>query len=50
MGAVPGGEILQILAVAGKPVDCREVAGIGQRFIKSPEAAHKTFGILGNRL
>ena len=44
------GQISQIFAVAGEPVDSREMSGIGQGFIKTPEAAHKTLGILGHRL
>ena len=47
---VPACQIGQILAVAGKPVDGREVSGIGQVLVQSPEAADETLGVLGNGL
>ena len=50
MLAVPVGQISQIFAVAGKPVNGREMSGIGQGFVQSPEAADETLGVLGNGL
>ena len=50
MFSVPGGQIFQIFAVAGEPVDSREMAGISQCLVQSPEAADESLGILGNRL
>ena len=46
---IPVAQIIQILAVTGQPVDCREMSGIRKTFVKSPEAAHKTFGVLRYR-
>ena len=50
MLSVPGSQVLQIFAVAGQPLDGREVTGIGKSLVQSPETADKTFGILCDRL
>ena len=50
VGLVPGCQIVQVLTVTGQPLDSREMTGISQGFIQSPEAADETFGILGNGL
>ena len=50
VGLVPGCQVVQILTVAGQPLDCREMTGICQGFIQSPEAADETFGVLRNGL
>ena len=49
MLSVPGSQILQIFAVTGQPLDRREVTGIGEGLVQSPEAADKTLGILSDR-
>src|SRR5699024_6210849 len=46
---VPGRQVVQILAVAGQPVDGREVSGVCQRLVQSPETADIPFGVHGNR-
>ena len=48
MISVPWGQIFQIFTVTGKPVDSREVSGIRQRFVQSPETTYETFGVLCN--
>ena len=45
---IPARQIGQVFAVAGQPVDRREMTGICQVFIQPPEAADETFRILGN--
>jgi len=50
MFSVPWSQVFQIFTVAGEPVDCREVTGIGKGFVQSPEAADETFGVLCDRL
>ena len=47
---VPGGQVVYIFRIAGKPMDGREVPGVSQGFIQSPEAAHESLGIHGHRL
>ena len=47
---IPGGQIIYILGIAGKPMDRRKMPCIGKTLIQSPEAAHKTLGVLGHRL
>ena len=42
---VPGGEIGQILAVAGQPVDRRKMSCVGKALVQAPEAADETFGV-----
>ena len=49
MLSVPWSQVFQIFAVAGKPLDRREVTGIGKCLVQSPEAADKSFRILCNR-
>ena len=47
---VPACQVRQVFAVAAHPVDGGEVSGIGQVLVQSPEAAHKTLGVLGDGL
>ena len=46
---VPGRQIVYILRIAGQPVDCREMSGVGQGFVQPPETPHETLGIHGHR-